>query len=281
LSPFYLTRSRLRREERDGRLLLADIQKAVALDEDNWRAWRAQTEFYEKRGDFEKALKSAGAIYKQQPDKPALAMDYAKALLHSGKYEECLEVLGKTNVLPYEGAREGHDLYRQANLFLAAGSLRNGTARKAAEGIETSRLWPENLGVGRPFEVDERLENFLAAAVAEKTGGRKKAEGYYKAVCADAEKFGGSWDAVQLPVAIAFKKTGQENRAVRVLADWRTAKGEADPVFTWAFAIFQNDWEKADDVLAKLKQAPAGAAWDMGTGDRYFPLVRAIVQADE
>ncbi|MFZ2052594.1 MAG: DUF5107 domain-containing protein [Candidatus Aminicenantales bacterium] len=274
--PFYLTRARLRSEWPDRGLVLADIEKALALDGSNWRAWRAQTEFYEKRGDFDQALKSAGAVYKKQPDKPALAMDYAKALLYNGKHKECLQVLGKTTILPYEGAWEGHDLYRLACLFLAAESLRKGNGRKTAEWVGKARLWPENLGVGKPFDVDERLENFLAAAAAEKAGERKKAERFYKAVCAVAEEFAGRRDAMRLVGAIAFKKCGREDQALRLFNEWRTARGEEDPVYAWAASLFQGDLMKAKAVLTALKQTSAGATWDMGTGDRYFPLVIKI-----
>ena len=277
-APFYLTRARLRTDAGDRSGVLVDIQKAIALDGQNWRAWRAQTDYYEKNGDFENALQSAAAVYEQQPGKPALAMDYAKALLHSGRYEECLKVLAKTTILPYEGAWEGHDLYRQANLFLAANALRKGNAKKAVERINTARLWPENLGVGKPYDVDERLEDFLAAAAAEKTGNRRKAASLYEAVCAVAEKYETSHNVVKLLDALAFRMTGKEDKAVRVFDDWRASKGDADPVFAWAFAVFQGDMEKANAILAEMKRAPAGATWDLGTGDRLFPLILAILE---
>jgi tetratricopeptide (TPR) repeat protein len=280
-APFYLTRAKLRSEMPERGLPLPDIQKAIALDGRNWRAWRAQTEFYERSGDFDSSLRSARAVYKQQPDKPALAMDYAKALLHNGSYGESLAVLGKTTVLPYEGAWEGHDLYRQANLFLATKALREGRGRKATEWVEKARLWPENLGVGEPFDVDERLENFLAAVAAEKSGDQKRATGFYDLVCSDSEKFKGSGDAIRLVGAIAFQRSGQEEKALRLFDDWRVGKGEADPILNWAWAAFQNDWKKADAVLAELGRTPSGAGWDMGTGDRFFPLVRTIVETTQ
>ncbi len=278
-APFYLTRARLRSEARDRGDVLADIQYAITLDGQNWRAWRAQTDFYEKNGDFGNAFKSAAAMYKQQPEKPALAMDYAKALLHGGRYEKCLKVLAGTTVLPYEGAWEGRDLYRQANLFLAASALRKGNAKKAVEWVGKARLWPESLGVGKPYDVDERLENFVAAAAAERKGDGKNAEALYQAVCADAEKFGARGGVVGSLSAIAFRNVREADKAARVFDDWRAAKGEADPVYTWAVAVFHGDMEKANRVVAEMKQGPAGATWDMGTGDRYFPLVRSIVEA--
>jgi tetratricopeptide (TPR) repeat protein len=277
-APFYLTRARLLGSEGARERTLADIQKAVSLDKENWRAWRAQTEFYQKCGDYERALQSAQAIYKKQPEKPALAMDYAKALLRGGKHEDCLKVLERTNVLPYEGAWEGRDLYRQAHLLAAALSFKDKKYKAAFASAEKAKLWPEHLGVGKPCDVDERLENFILAAAAEKMGDRIKAEKLYASVCADTHKFRSSWDSVHLLGALALKKAGREEDAARLLADWRTARGEEDPVFAWASAKYRQDEAKADAVFNTMKSSAGGVTWDMGTGDRYFPLVLAIAE---
>ena len=104
------------------------------------------------------------------PDNSALAMDYAKGLLRSGQAAACLKVLDRTTILPYEGAQEGHDLYRQACLFQAVEALKKGNPKNAVALVEKARLWPEHLGVGRPYDTDERLEDFLAALCRKKQG---------------------------------------------------------------------------------------------------------------
>jgi tetratricopeptide (TPR) repeat protein len=277
-APFYLTRARFLESEGDRERTLADIQRAVSLDKENWRARRAQTEFYEKSGDFERALQSAQTIYRKQPEKPALAMDYAKALLHNGRLEDCLKLLERTNVLPYEGAWEGRDLYRQAHLLSAALSLKNKKYKAAVVSAEKAKLWPERLGVGKPFDVDERLENFILAAAAEKMGDRLQADKLYASVCADTDKFRSSWDSVHLLGAIALKKIGKEEDAVRLFTDWRTARGDEDPVFAWASAKYHGDEAKADAVLSRMKSSAGGATWEMGTGDRNLPVMSAITE---
>ena len=35
---------------------------------------------------------------------------------------------------------------------------------------EKAKLWPRNLGVGKPYEVDERLENYIIAKANNKLG---------------------------------------------------------------------------------------------------------------
>jgi hypothetical protein len=214
-----------------------------------------------------------------QPEKPALAMDYAKALLYSGTHEACLKVLERTTVLPYEGAWEGRDLYRQAHVLSAAQKIGNREYRAAGASAEKAKLWPENLGVGRPFDVDERIENFILAAAAEKTGDAGKAEEHYESVCAGTDRFRSSWDSVHLLGAIALKKAGRADDADRLLADWRAARGEADPVSAWALAKYKGNEDKAAGLVSKLKSAAGGATWDMGTGDRNLRLVMETMSA--
>jgi len=277
--PFYLTRARSLEDEGNWEDMLADIQKAINLDSEDWRAWRAQTGLLDKMGKDKEALQSAEKIYGRKPDKPALAMDFAKALLRAGKYQECLKVLGKTNVLPYEGAWEGRDLYRQAHLLAAASELKKANHKAAARSAKKAKLWPEHLGVGKPFDVDERLEDFILAAAAEKSEDPEKADELYSSVCASTDKFRQNWDAVHLLGAVALEKTGREEDAARLFADWRAARGEKDPVFAWALAKYQRDEQRAAAVLSRLKSAAEGAGGDLGTGDRYFSLVREIMSA--
>jgi hypothetical protein len=245
----------------------------------SWRAWRALTDFYEKKGKFDLALQSARTIHKKYPDKPALAMDYAKALLHNGRFLECLDLLDRTTVLPYEGASEGRDLYRQANLHQACRFIGQGNPKKAALFAEKARLWPEHLGVGKPFDVDERLENYLVASSYERMGDCKKAEVLYAAVSADTEKFKTDLSSMNYLSALAYRKLGHEDRARELLNTWRKNRGEGDAVSGWALAEYNNDESQASKILAALKSGADASSWDMGTGDRYFPLVLEIIRA--
>lgn len=278
-APFYLTRARFLENQRDRDRTLADIQKAVSLDQENWRAWRARTEFYEKNGNYELAVESARTIYRKRANSPELAMDYARALLHSGRHDDCLKILERAVILPYEGAWEGRNLYRQAHLLSAAQKFRNKKYQAAVTAVEKAGLWPEHLGAGKPFDVDERMENFIMAEAAERTGDRKKADELYASVCADTDRYRTSWDSSLLLGAIALSKAGRSDDVSRLFADWRSARGEEDPVFAWAFAKYHGDETRADSALSKLRAAPGGAAWDLGSGDRNLPLVMEVVSA--
>ena len=64
-------------------------------------------------------LKILKKLMQRFPGNPVIGTDHAKALLNSGRYSECINVLEKVNILPQEGAHEGHDIFELANLSLA------------------------------------------------------------------------------------------------------------------------------------------------------------------
>src|SRR5690606_41547376 len=65
----------------------------------------------------------------------------------------------------YEGANDGRLLYREAWLMQAAEQIRTKKYKTALASIEKAKLWPENLGAGKPYDdmIDLRVENYLEA----------------------------------------------------------------------------------------------------------------------
>lgn len=279
-SPFYQARAKLLAQEGgDFQAIRADLERAVDLERDNWRAWRDLVELYLRRGDFREAVRSAALIYRRFPENSSLAVDYARTLLYAGETEPSLKVLEKTTILPYEGGWEGRDLYRQANLFLAARELGRGNLRRARAWTEKARLWPEHLGAGRPYEPDERLENFLLAVVLERRGEEKQARACYRAVAADTKKFLSSWSSVHLLGALALKKLKLEAEALALFTEWRENRGAEDLVRRWAEAVFDGRLEEADGILMGMRSKKGAGGWDFGTSDRFLPLVLAILES--
>ncbi len=275
-SPFYLARARLLADGAGEKDELADLERAVDLDKRNWRAWRALAQAHERAGRFDLALQASRTVYGLYPDKFNLAMDYARSLFHTGAYEACLRILERTVILPYEGAWEGHDLFRQANLFAAVEALKKSSLRKASMLASRAKLWPENLGVGRPYEVDERLEDWVLGLVAEKSGNFDAAKKHYEAVAEATERFRGQWAAEHFVSAVCLRKLGREEEAVELLKEWRKERGKKDAVSAWAMAKFTGDEAAAEKILSSLRARPEGKGWDFGTGDRFFPLIMKI-----
>src|SRR5512147_3004797 len=197
---------------------MADLERAARLDPGQWRYGRLLAERQLRRGAKAAALETAGRDAAQFPANYILGMLHARALLASGRYRESADRLARLDVIPYEGSIEGRRLYREAHLMLAVEALRKGDRRTAQREVDAARLWPENLGAGKPYpeNVDERLEDFLAAQVSAHRGGVAPAEKPQK-----VDGYGGRGrGAGPLVDALALKQAGREAEGRKLLADW-------------------------------------------------------------
>ena len=102
-----------------------------------------------------------GRGFRKFPENFVLGMEYAKALIDTKQFQAALDVLDRLVVLPYENASEGRVLYEKAHLLLAGEDIRNRKYDDALAHIAKSREWPEHLGVGKPYDPDERLQAFM------------------------------------------------------------------------------------------------------------------------
>ena len=163
-APFYAARAELFRTA-DTAQAHADLRHAAQLDPDEWRYGRTLAEVALADSQPALAVSIASTYYRQVPHNPAIEILYARALLRNNEATAARRLLDTLTVLPYEGAGEAHALYREANLLGAVERLRAGDARAALALIDKAREWPERLGAGKPYpaDVDERLENLLAA----------------------------------------------------------------------------------------------------------------------
>ncbi|MDR0757285.1 MAG: DUF5107 domain-containing protein, partial [Tannerella sp.] len=152
----------VRAQVRTGEERLNDLLRAESLEK-SWRTGLALIRHYQetKQHDamYEKAKKYATAY----PGNDMIGLKYAAAMLQQKKYRECTDYLAHLNVLPNEGAYEGRAVYRKAWLFCALGNVQAGKYREAISDVEQSKLWPEHLGVGKPYDedIDLSVENYI------------------------------------------------------------------------------------------------------------------------
>lgn len=94
-----------------------------------------------------------------------IALLYAEALSKNGRNAQALAFLETTVILPNEGATAARSRYRRVCLELAAEQFRAKDYAAAIDLAVKGRLWPENLGAGKPQpeRCDERLEDFIDA----------------------------------------------------------------------------------------------------------------------
>ena len=161
-APFYLARADLLKKVND-QDEAQDLNRALTLDKDEWRTWHQLLDYYDSHQQRDQEQTTAQQAYQRFPDSYVIAMDYAQALLHREQYEAAAQTLQSLNILPYEGASEGRTVFEQVYLRWALQQVTQQQYASAIELLKTSLDWPENLGVGKPYDPDTRPQNYLLA----------------------------------------------------------------------------------------------------------------------
>ncbi|XOV91592.1 MAG: DUF5107 domain-containing protein [Bacteroidota bacterium] len=159
---FYIAKSQLL-ELMDGAASIDDLERALDLDKDQWRSWNYLMKAYLDQKQYDKAVSSGKTAIKKFPENYELKLKLAEAYLHTGDHQSATNLLNNTHVLPFEGASSGRRLYEQALLFSAIESYEAKKYDQAIQLLEEAREWPERLGVGKPYDPDERIEDYLQA----------------------------------------------------------------------------------------------------------------------
>ncbi|EON76572.1 TPR-domain containing protein [Lunatimonas lonarensis] len=170
---FYLNRAALLKDYANYSPL-DDLQKALEMDPGQWRNHHRLAQTYEHMGDHGKQQEILEAAVAKFPGNYMLELDLIRSWAALGAYEKAMKGLSTIHVLPYEGAGEGRNVFEQVYLNAALEDLREKRFREANAKVTKSLEWPENLGVGKPFETDETIQNYLFALIA-KAAGRQKA----------------------------------------------------------------------------------------------------------
>ena len=108
-----------------------------------------------------KALEISYQGYKMHPANYSLGMNYAQALIYNNRFSDAINVLKELQVLPFEGASKGRQLYEWAHYGYALDLIEVKQYEEAITVLERSKEWPEHLGVGQPFDADERFADYL------------------------------------------------------------------------------------------------------------------------
>lgn len=159
-APFYLSRAAILHDESQE---LNDLMKARQLAPSDWRAALRLISYYKSHNDYDAELKVASEAYLKNKDNSTLGIEYAIALINKGKYAAGIKTLEGMNVLPNEGASQGKRVFEQAALLLSTELIHEKKYNEALKMIDKSAEWPENLGVGKPYNPDTRIQDYLKA----------------------------------------------------------------------------------------------------------------------
>lgn len=130
----------------------SDLRRALKLQPEQWRYYLALADHLAVQQDFGAAQKLLAGYYQDHPDSYQTGLALARLYLTTDRLPEAEKVLAEIQVLPYEGASEGRVLYRAVKLLRALDYLGKKEWKQSGVKVEEALLWPENLGVGKPFE---------------------------------------------------------------------------------------------------------------------------------
>lgn len=243
-APFYAARAELLKKDVPEKAF-ADLQRAAQLDPKQWRFGKLLTEHYIEAKQYAQALQTVRRYYEQAPENYQLGMLLAKSLLLNQQYEQTNELLAKLHILPYEGATDGRGLYRETQLMLALEQMKAKNYNGAVLFLQAAKRWPENLGVGKPYQedVDERLEDWLLADSYDKLGKTSEAASALNRILAFKRRGN---NAGTLVTALALRKAGRATEAEALFNSWQS-KTTNSSVANWA----QKFWRGERATLAE------------------------------
>ncbi len=250
-APFYLARAKTYKLN-DLSLSIMDCKRAIQLDKTDWRACVMLSGLYQSAGDKKAVLEILGTFYQRHLEDYRLAIPYANALYDSEKYNQCLSVLEKTEVLPFEGASAGRTLYHRAHLMSAIQLLELKKPAKALGHVQKARLWPENLGAGKPYDVDERMEDYIEMIIQAQLEQTRKSDTLFAKIESQTAQYRINAGTNHLIGALALKKRGKNTAALSLLDDW-VAGSDDKELTAWVIALFKGQNTAAENLREKVK----------------------------
>jgi hypothetical protein len=185
----------------------------------------------------------------------------------------CLENQYTLTILPFEGARYGRDAYREACVMSALDTLRR-DPQAALAFVARARAWPERLGAGRPYDTDDRPEDFLEFRIRLQQGDRRGSARLLACVNAYTVAHTGANSAQHLIGALALRETGSDAEALELLQGWNR-RDPANDFAKWAVEMFQKRTVLAESTLRRMQ----GTLLNRATGDQESVLVADMVKA--
>lgn len=232
-APFYAARAKLYQNES----YAADIRSAATRDPKQWRYGKMLADHLIREKKFGEALAVSADYHKRFPGDFRMNMLHARALLLNKQYKATTDLLNNTTILPYEGATDGRQLYREAWLMQAVDQIRSKNHKAALTSINKAKLWPENLGAGKPYDeqIDLRLEHYLEALVLENTRQKDKAKNKYEEIVAAQNSR--RQQANNLITALALKKLNRTDEGEKLLRDWKEKQPD-NKIAAWAYTVY-------------------------------------------
>jgi predicted Zn-dependent protease len=249
-APFYAARAKFNMKN-DIRQVLSDLEQAAKLDKQQWRYGKNLVSYYLSQKQYEQALMMAKEYQNRFPANYIIGMLYARTLMSNKRYNEANKLLKSIQILPNEGATDGRQLYKEAQLMLALDEMKKKNYKNALQYIASARLWPENLGVGKPYDedIDERVEDWLAYENYIRLSNDQGAKQMLDRILAfkPYQDENGVYPSVKdLVTAWALQKKGKSDEAEKLLKNW-VEKQPGNNMAKWALNTYNGNYSQLPD----------------------------------
>ena len=253
--PFYLSRSKLYEIQSDR--AQADVEKGLSLAGNDWRTGLFAAKFYMGKGNLKKAEELAGIFYAKNPQNYYLGLFYANMLEQNKKYDACVNLLLKMKVLPNEGATDSRNVWKNANIGNALDLMKTKNYKKALENIKRSKEWPVKLGVGRPYIVDERVEDFIAMKCYQKLNDTRLAEQTRELIAGKEALLNLTGDANDFLTSWLLKESGNKIEGDRIMKELLD-KNHSSNTVQWIGAVYSGSLEHAKTLAKEIDMKDQG-----------------------
>jgi tetratricopeptide (TPR) repeat protein len=267
---FYTTRGNFIRQLKAGDPM-NDYRKALELGKNEWRPYHSLIEYNISQNSFAAAYQIARSGATAFPSSYIAFFDLSRTSLFNGQARACVEILDTLTVLPFEGASYSRDLYRKACIVSASEMMRSGKFQDAVAYLGKAKTWPERLGVGKPYEVDTRFEDFLEAQCRERLGDRTGAKRLKDYVLTFTQKHARDGSMNRLFAALLMRSQGLADEAKELIGDWR--KADASDAARWLAGVFDRSATQVAAAEKKLRGGTTGSLLGKSTVDQELALL--------
>ncbi len=246
--PYYLAKAEIFRNNNE--VVAHSLERAYNLAPNDWRTAIKLSNYFLGINEKGKAMKLVENQFNQNPTNYYLGLHYAKTLLLTNQNSKCFELLENLNVLPNEGSTEGHHLYRLSKLNLSKEAIKKHDYVSATNHLNKARSWPENLGVGKPYVTDERIEDYIQGLILKYSGKKYEAEKYFEKILSfETGNVNNSIYSEDILVLAAYMQLDRKPEAEKLLKEWQVL--HTDDVFVDWSAYWMDG--KTKELTPKIK----------------------------
>lgn len=253
-----------------------DLLRAKSLNSNEWRTSIALVDFYLQKNRMQEALNASKESMAAFPTNSQIQFNHAKCLLANNLYQDCFNVLEKTVILPYEGSQSGRVLYRQAAVMQSLQFYQENKYNEALSMIEKARIWPENLGVGKPNNPDQRIEDFLEAEYLLKSDNKDKVKELYDSIISYTQSRN-RFSSSDLLYLIVLKRLSMNKEINEFLTKWDN-QGTNKNMLNWIRQTLNSNRYIEYSTGVNAQAQSGGTPWDPNYIDFELELIKEIAK---